>query len=249
MKDRNYKINKYILVTASSKGLGLEIAKELSFAGYNIILTSRSKKNLKDAKSLLNSKLKHKTIKIDFSTDDIEKKLIKKIKDLKIHSIVHNFGKNLQYDTHPIDVVILNKSIYNNFTVSVKINNLLSKNLIGNPSKIIHIGSTASLHAKASPSYTLSKSLINTYVKNISNIYIKNNIMIGAVLPGILAHENSAWDKKRVTEKQRYEEIKQKHPLDKFLIPKDVAGYIVDLINQKSLSFSGSIMKLDANDY
>ncbi len=54
----------YILVTASTKGLGLEIAKELSFARYNIILAFRSKKNL------------------------------------NIHSIVHNYGENLQNDTY-----------------------------------------------------------------------------------------------------------------------------------------------------
>jgi short-subunit dehydrogenase len=40
-------MSKYILITASSKGLGLEIAKQLSFVGYNIILTSRNKENLK----------------------------------------------------------------------------------------------------------------------------------------------------------------------------------------------------------
>jgi short-subunit dehydrogenase len=242
-------MNKYILVTASSKGLGLEIAKQLSFAKYNIILTSRSKKNLKDARNLLNPKQKHKLIKIDFTKDDIDKKLIKKIKKLDIHSIIHNFGTNLVDDTHPIDIDILNKSIYNNFTVSLKINNSFVKYLTAKPSKIIHIGSTASLHAKASPAYTLSKSLINSYVKNISNIYIKNNIMICAILPGILAHKDSVWDKKRVTDTDKYNEVKSKQPLGRFLTPSDIAEYIVDLVDKKSLAFSGSILKLDANDY
>lgn len=242
-------MNKYILVTASSKGLGLEIAKELSFTGYSIILTSRSKKNLKDAKKLLNDKIDHKCIKIDFTKDNIEKELFKKIQNLDIHSIVHNFGINMKDDTHPIDVDILNKSIYNNFTISVKINNFLSKKLVGNPSKIIHIGSTASLHAKASPAYTLSKSLINTYVKNIANLYVKDDVMICSVLPGILAHKDSVWDKKKIVDKKRYDEVKYKQPLERFLMPQDIASYVVGLIEQKSLAFSGSVMKLDANDY
>lgn len=242
-------MQKYILVTASSKGLGLEIAKQLSFSGYNIILTSRSSENLKYAKTLLNPLLEHKTIEIDFSKDDLDERLIKKIKNLKLHSIIHNFGVKSQNDKHPIDVKILNESIYNNFTLSIEINNLLAQNLVGNPSKIIHIGSTASLHAKASPSYTLSKSLINTYVKNISNEYLKSNIMICALLPGILGHEGSDWDKKKVTDRQKYEEIKNLQPLKKFALPLDIASYVVDLVNQKSLMFSGSIMKLDANTY
>lgn len=239
---------KYILITASTKGLGLEIAKMLSFAGYNIILTSRDKKNLNEAESVLNPKLKHKSIEIDFENDNIEEKLIK-IQNLNLVAIVHNFGIKLNNDTHPIDINLLETSIYNNFIVSLKINNVLYEKLKGNPSKIIYIGSTASLHTKASPSYTLSKSLINTYIKNISQEYLKSNIMICAVLPGVLAHKDSEWDKKKIVEPIRYEEIKRKQPLGRFALPYDIAKYIVDLVNQESLMLTGSVLKLDANEY
>jgi len=242
-------MKKYVLVTASTKGLGFEIAKSLSFAGYNIILTSRNKENLVHAYKSLNQDLEHKMIEIDFSKDNIKEKLIKEIADLPLHSIVHNFGLKLQNDKHPIDTDILNQSIYNNFTISIEINNLLAKQFISDSSTIIHIGSTASLHAKASPSYTLSKSLINTYVKNISYEYINQNIMICAVLPGILGHEDSEWDKKKSIDKKRYEEVQKKQPLKRFALPTDISGYIVDLIQQKSLMLSGSVLKLDANEY
>ena len=242
-------MNKYILITASSKGIGLDIAKKLSCHGYNIILTSNCKKNLKKAKKKLNQGLEHKTIKIDFTKDDIEKRLLHKIENLNIIAVIHNFGLNLSNDTHPIDIDIFNQTIYNNFTVSLKINNLLYNKLNGNPSKIIYIGSTASLHSKASPSYTLSKTLINSYVKNISQEYLKYNILICAILPGIVAHKDSIWDKKRILNNKYYEEVKQKQPLKRFAMPKDITPYIVDIINQKSLMITGSIVKLDANDY
>ncbi len=242
-------MKKYVLITASSKGLGLEIAKQLSFAGYNIILTSRSKKNLKTAKLTLNQKLKHKIIKINFSKDNIKNKLLNKIKDLNLVSIIHNFGTNLDNDIHPIDIDILNKTIYNNFIVSLKINNFCYDKLNGNPSKIIYIGSTASLHAKASPSYTLSKSLLNIYIKNISAEYLKYNIMICAVLPGVLGHNGSCWDKKRVSQPKKYKTTKDNQPLKRFTQPIDISPFIVDIINQNSLMATGSILKLDCNEY
>ncbi len=242
-------MKQYILVTASSKGLGLEIAKALSFSGYNIILTSRNSENLEAAKNILNTKLQHKSITIDFTKDDIDKKLIQKIKDLNIVSIVHCFGTNLVNDIHPIDIDNLNKGIYNNFTVSLKINNFFYDKLCGDPSKIIYIGSMASLHAKASPIYTLSKSLINTYIKNISAEYLKHNILICAVLPGILGHQGSAWNKKEKTDNIKYIEKKKQQPLERFIQPVEIVSYIVDLINQKSLMFTGSLLKLDANSY
>ena len=238
--------SKYVLVTASSKGLGLEIAKQLSYNGYNIILTSRDMENLKLAKKSLNPDLKHKVIKIDLSKDNIEKKLIQKIDSLNIVSVIHNFGLKLDKDNHPIDINILEQSIYNNFIVSLKINNGLNKKLLKN---IIYIGSTASLHAKSSPSYTLSKSLINTYVKNSAADYLTKGITISALLPGVIAHKGSEWDMKKTTEPLKYENMKQSYPFSKFALPNDIAPYVVDMVKQKSYMHAGVVLKLDANNY
>lgn len=248
MRKVTKKEEKYILVTASSKGIGLEIAKDLSFNGYNIILTSRNIENLQYAKNQLDQSLKHCIIAIDFSKDDIYEKLIKKIEHLCIVGIVHNYGINF-HDNHPIDLEILNRSIYNNFLVSLQINNYFYDKLKGDPSKIIYIGSTASLHAKSSPSYVLSKSLINSYIKNISREYIKYNILICAILPGIIVHEGSDWNKKKKLDSTKYEEKKQAQPLKRFAMPCDISSYVVDLINQNSLLITGSLLKLDANEY
>jgi NAD(P)-dependent dehydrogenase (short-subunit alcohol dehydrogenase family) len=156
---------------------------------------------------------------------------------------------NFSNDTHPIDIDIFEKTIYSNFTISLKINNYLYKRLNGNPSKIIYIGSTASLHAKASPSYTLSKSLINTYVKNVSKFYLDYNILICVVLPGILDHEGSVWHKKKESNQEYYNSVKNEQPLKRFAKPKDIAPYVIDIVHQKSLLLTGSIVKLDANSY
>ncbi len=242
-------MKKYILVTASSKGLGLEIAKKLSFDGYNIILTSRSNKNLKQAKSELNQKLKHKLIKINFSKDKLDKKLIEKIKNLNIIAVVHNYGTKIKNDSHPVNSNILLKNINNNFLVSLKINNKLFQNKNDKLKKIIYIGSTASLHAKASPSYTLSKSLINTYVKNSAQYYIEKNISICAVLPGILGHIGSEWERKKDIDAKRYTDTKNSQPLKRFSMPSEIASYISAIMQIDNQLISGSVIKLDANDY
>lgn len=241
-------MKKYVLVTGASKGIGLEIAKQLSFNGFNIVLTSRNRQNLIDAKEQLNRNLEHKIVEIDFSKDDIYNCLIKKIDKLPLVGIVHNYGINF-HDTHPLDLEILQKAIYNNFFVSVKINNYLYKKLKGNPSKIVYISSTSSLHTKSSPSYVLSKSLINAYVKNSSMEYVKNNILICAVLPGIVAHKGSYWDRMKEKDYKKYEATLKKQPLNRFALPEDVAPYVVDIIKQRSLLLSGSLIKLDAGEY
>jgi len=238
---------KYVLITGSSRGLGLQIAIDLSYAGYSIILTGRDKKSLKSAFSKLNPKLAHLIIRVDFIKKEFLKKIVKKIKNQKLYGVVHNYGLNIAHDTHPINIDILNQSIYNNFILSLKINEhfLRDESL----QKIIYIGSTASLHAKASPSYVISKGMINSYVKNVSHEYVKKGILICAVLPGILAHEGSVWDTKKRLEPQKYNETKKRQALQRFAQPSDISPYIVDIMNQKSLMLSGSILKLDANEY
>lgn len=240
---------RYILITGASRGLGFEIAKELSDVGYGIILVSNNKKNLEIAKKNLNHKMRHIVIKTNLKKKNSIKIILKKIQDIAIESIIHNFGVKLEKDEHEIDIDILQKSINANFIRSIELNQALSDRLEGNPSKIIHIGSTASIHAKASPSYTLSKSLINVYVKNISKHYIDKNILICSVLPGIMAHKDSDWDKKKLSEPVKYIDTQKRQPLQRFLTPNEIAKNISLLVQSKNLVLTGSIIKMDANEY
>jgi short-subunit dehydrogenase len=235
----------YVLVTASSGGLGLEIVKQLDSLNYKLIVTSRNDDSLAEVEKSLSNSKNHKFIKVDYENDEELKVFLQNLQN--IECVVHNLGVKIKGDSHPIDEDILKRSINLNFTIANKINNVLVKTK--ELKKIIHIGSVASLHAKASPCYTLSKGLIDTYVKNISNEYIKKGVIICGVQPGIMAHNGSEWDKKKVLEFQKYENTKNSQPLKRFLMPKDIVEYILMLIEIKSMAFSGSMLKLDANDY
>jgi len=239
----------YVLITGSSKGIGLEIAKELSIKGHKIIITGKSENSLQSSKKNFNNTSNHKFIQIDFENDEELEKFFQEVETYEIDSIIHNLGGKIKNDTHPIDLEVLNKSINLNFLVSLKINNRLVDKLKENPSKIIYIGSTASLHAKASPCYVLAKSLISSYIKNISSVYLEKNILICGIMPGIVAHKGSEWDNKRTEDKNRYVQMKNSQPLKRFLMPNDITEHVVSLVNMQSLAFTGSMIKLDANDY
>lgn len=237
----------YVLVTGSTKGIGLEIAKVLSYEGFSVIVTGRDDIALNKAKKILSNKAEHKFVKIDFQNDSELEKFLTNLEN--IDAVIHNLGAKIEGDKHPIDIDVLNKSINLNFSVSVKINNALVSAASSNIAKIIYIGSTASLHAKASPCYVLSKSLIDVYVKNISGIYAEKGILICGVQPGIVAHSGSEWDRKRDSEPQKYNNTKAQQPLKRFLMPSDIAEHVLLLIRLNSLALTGSMIKLDANDY
>ena len=75
---------KTILVTGSSRGLGFAIAKELSFAGFNVVLIARDEKLLQKAMSELNPNLKHNYLCYDLTKKDVVKVLDKFLQEKNI---------------------------------------------------------------------------------------------------------------------------------------------------------------------
>ena len=78
----NFK-NKNVFVTAGSKGIGFEIAKNFSKSGANVIISSSNLNNLKKAKKKIlqtNKNAKVVTIKYDQEKSGFPKYILKMIK-------------------------------------------------------------------------------------------------------------------------------------------------------------------------
>lgn len=101
----NFK-NKNVFVTAGSKGIGFEIAKNFSKSGANVIISSSNLNNLKKAKKKIlqtNKNAKVVTIKYDQEKSGFPKYILKMIKKKSISTIdilINNSGgppvKNIQ---------------------------------------------------------------------------------------------------------------------------------------------------------
>ena len=93
----NFK-DKLVLVTASSKGIGFELAKQFALNNAEVALCSRNEKNIKLAKRTLEKidvKKNVKFFKIDLSEVKNLKKFIKKVSksfNKKIDILINNSG-------------------------------------------------------------------------------------------------------------------------------------------------------------
>ena len=63
--------SKYALITGASSGIGLEIAKSLARRNFNLVLTARSKKTLKELSKEISKKF---TVKVHFILADLSEK-------------------------------------------------------------------------------------------------------------------------------------------------------------------------------
>ena len=84
-------INKKVLVTGSSSGIGLQIAKSFSSSGSVVALNGRSKSNLKEAaRDILNSKIVSGNVEDPVESKKIVTKAVSLLSGLDI--LVCNVG-------------------------------------------------------------------------------------------------------------------------------------------------------------
>ena len=186
--------SKIVLVTGSSKGVGLGIARQFVKEGSKVIVNSTNKKNL----DIIGNEFFDKIIG-DVSKPSDCKKIFKYIKDTykKLDILVCNVGsgssvppgeENYEEWKRILDLNLLST------TNTVEFGTKLLKKTKGS---IVCISSICGIeHLKAPIAYSSSKAALNSYVENISLVLSKQGIRINAVAPGNLIFEGSVWDHK-----------------------------------------------------
>ena len=126
--------------------------------------------------------------------------------------------------------------------------NELKKFLIKSKTKVICISSIAGseILKKAPISYSISKSLLNNYLKHLSKSFAKHGVKINVISPGNIMFGGSTWDKKmRKNKTNTLKYIKENVPLNKFGSPKDIANAVFFLSSDENNFITGSNLLID----
>lgn len=233
------------LVTGSSRGLGFEIAKALDKKEISTLLTGRSKADVEQALKQLNPE-KHRAFSLDFTKGKETEMFLAMLSErqIKPNILIHNLGGRLEGDGFPVNKKILKDTMDLNLEIAMKINEVCLPHMVEKKfGRIIHIGSDSSLTGQASPAYVIAKAALNGYVKTAARYYAKYNVMICAVLPGILEHEGSAWAEKKITQPEYYHRIRGQMPLGRFGQPDEIAGFVAELADSNSMMSAGGLFE------
>ncbi len=192
-------MKKTIFITGSSEGIGLQIGKKFLSENFQVIINSRKK---------LNKKLKNfDHIKGDMTNlkdvKKISKVIKKKVKKLDVLVCNVGYGK-YKYNEFPSLQEIqdsLNKNFYSCFLILNELKNFLIKS----KSKVICISSIcgSEIIKNAPISYSISKSLLNVYLKHLSKSFSKNGVNLNIISPGNILFDGSTWDKKMKKNKKK----------------------------------------------
>ena len=234
--------DKVVLITASTRGIGLSCVKACAREGAKVYMAAR---NLERAQEIANTQNDVKCVYNDATKPETFTSMVEDVvKDVgRIDVLVNNFGtsnpgKDLDFtNTDPqifLDTVNLNlRSVFMASQAAAK------HMAVQGGGSIINISSVGSIVPDISQvAYGTSKAAINYLTKLIAVHEAKNNIRCNAVLPGMTATE--------AVEKYLSEEFRSlflRHiPLGRMGLPKEIADAVVYLASDESAYTTGQIL-------
>ena len=229
-----------VLVTGSSKGIGLSIARKFKKEKWAVIQNSRNKIS-KD------SLIGDTCIFADVTKSDEVIILMKQIKNTYGHldAIVCNVGsgKNLN-----------SSNSQERWDYFIKVNLFSATSIVDQALPLLENSSVTVISSICGNSvidgapveYSTAKAALNQYIKVMAKKYAEKEIRFNSVSPGNVIFDGSQWEEKlKSDEKNTNDYIKQNVPMGKFIEPQDVAEMVYYLSSNNSRFITGQNFVID----
>lgn len=237
-------LNKKILITGASSGIGKATAILFSNLGAELIITGRNQEKLSDTYNKLNKTQCHQMILADLSsTTDIKQMIIEMP---SLDGFVHCCGKVLPVpakfikEEHMLDVMSVNY-----FSAVNIIAELLKQKKINNNASIVFISSVSTYHAYfGGAPYISSKAALEGYSKTLALELIPKKIRVNVLQPALV--RTSIFDSTldAAVDDQEMKKLISKYPLG-IGEPIDVAQALAYFVSDASKWVTGSSLKMD----
>lgn len=233
-------MNKVILVTGASRGLGEAIAKKF-LDNNNIVYINFNKTTLKELEEKYHEYKNARFIKCDVSNEEEVKNMISKIKEEEGHLdvLVNNAGiaidSELKDKNKESFQRILDVNLIGPFLTSKYVLDIMDKG------SIINISSTNGIDTYYSYSldYDASKAGLINLTHNFASMYAPN-IRVNCIAPGWINTEmNKELDKEYI--KEECEHIL----LERFAEPKEIANVVFFLASEEASYITDTIIRVD----
>lgn len=248
-------LNKVIVVTGASSGMGREISLQFAKEGAKVIAVARREERLNEIRDLAKTEgYKGEIIPYvgDLSKEETNEKIIEfafekyNTLDILVNNagVLDNFAPVGEVTDECINKVVAVDMMAPFYSTRKAVNLFMEHNIKGN---IINIASIAGLcGGKAGTAYTMAKHAVIGLTKNTGFIYRENGIRCNCVCPGGIHTE--------MTEPSAFANASQRGLANAMLatafkIPSgyvtDVANLVLFLASEKSSYISGQAIALD----
>lgn len=209
-------MNKIVIVTGASRGIGREIAKKLAIKGYTVVANyNKSENQIKELqKELLERNVNIDIFKADISKRSEAKELVKYVleKYNKIDILINNAGISQIKEFTQITDEDWNNMINTNLNSVFYMSQEACHNMIHNKKGcIINISSIWGITgASCEVHYSVSKAGVDALTKALAKELGPSNIRVNSIAPGIINTEMNA----HLSEEEK-QNIEEEIPLEK----------------------------------
>lgn len=237
---------KIALVTGSSRGIGHGIARQLASEGCKVVLNSRNSDELKAATKKIHGAL-------GFCGDATDpafcEKIVSKITneigglDILVCNVGFSAGLNIEIE----NPTAWERAVQTNLFPTVNIVSAAFSELKKSHGSIICISSICGLEPMGCPiPYSVSKSAVESFVKNSAPRFGKYGIRINSIAPGNILFEGSIWEKKLKTNKAKVRKMIADYvPMQRFGSVNDIAKAAAFLASPESSFITGATLVVD----
>lgn len=223
-------MNKIVLVTGASRGIGREIAEKLAQKGYQVI--ANYNKSEEKAKELKEKNPNIDIYKADVSKRDDVHKMLEYImqKYKKIDVLVNNAGISISGVFTDVTDEEWNKIINNNlYSVFCTTQEVLPNMIARKEGCIINISSIWGIVGSSCETiYSVAKAGVDGMTKSLAKELGPSNIRVNSIAPGIIDTEmNSNYTLDEI------EEIKEEIPLERIGKKSDISKCVEWLIDDE----------------
>ncbi len=240
-------VNKTILITGASSGIGRETAIFLSNIGTKVIITARNKERLNDTFNNLNGNGHSQFIADIADIDNIAPLMNDIFNQIGIlDGLVHCAGMQ-----HTMPLQMVSKQTFDKlFNINTKSALFLAKEFRKkgryntNGSSIIFLSSAAAISGEAGISeYSASKLALAGLARSLASELAKQKIRVNCIAPGVVMTKMSA-NMNNILTKQQVQQISDKHPLG-IGGAEDVVPSIVFLLSDYAKWITGVNLSVD----
>jgi len=239
-------LNKNVIVTGASRGIGFAIAEAFVREGANVSICARSTNPLATAETVLKK----------YGTN-VHSMLCDVSDPAALGNYIHAAHKTLG----ALHVLVNNPSGFGmtddeaGWKISVDIDLMASVRgswfaapLIeeSGGGAIIHISSISGLtQSRRTPPYGAVKAALNQYTMTQALDFASRSIRVNAIAPGSIYFEGGAWAHAKAVDPELYETILSRIPSGRYGTPQEVASVAVFLASERGRWITGQTITVD----
>lgn len=234
-------LNKNILITGASSGLGRAMAVTFSEMGAKVFFTGRNAEALADTLNMMHGK-GHQMIVSDLNKLADMEVLIAQLPELD--GVVSNAGVNKRTLTQYLKELDMDLILNTNLKAPMMlIKSLLKAKKIQTGASVVFISSIAAHHSSIGDGvYSASKGGLSSFAKVLALELASKKIRVNTIQPGMI---RTGLTSKGPLSEDDYLKDEKKYPLGRYGQPVEVANAAVYLLSDASKWVTGTDLVID----